>query len=147
MTPVEIKVTIDPSVESQLIAALNLLRAVGGASYPSSDQKTLPFEEKTEETEEKPKTRKEKAAAKKAKLEKAEPLVTVELKEAGGESEPEENAVKTDITLESVREVLSLKVGEYRTEIKGKLTELGAKNLTALEPTQYGEMVDFLKSL
>ena len=42
---------------------------------------------------------------------------------------------------------MSLKVKSHRDEIKAKLTELGASNLTTLDAGKYADMNDFLKGL
>ena len=50
-------------------------------------------------------------------------------------------------TIEEVREKLKEKVSEHRGEIKAKLGELGAPNVSNLDPEKYTEFVDFLNSL
>ena len=57
----------------------------------------------------------------------------------------EADASKIDI--EIVRAALSKKVNDHRSEIKAKLTELGAPSVTKLDPSKYQEMYDFLNSL
>lgn len=54
--------------------------------------------------------------------------------------------VKT-YTIEEVREKLKEKVSEHREEIKAKLGELGAPNISNLDPEKYTEFMDFLNSL
>ena len=51
------------------------------------------------------------------------------------------------ISIENVREALTKKVNDHRAVIKTKLEELGAKSVTTLDPSKYGEMLDFLNSL
>lgn len=67
------------------------------------------------------------------------------------ESEPERkipgDCVAQCIKVEDVRALLSEKVDDHRVEIKKKLTELGAPNVSALNPEKYGEFMEFLKSL
>lgn len=50
-------------------------------------------------------------------------------------------------TLEEIRELLSKKVVEHREEVKAKLTEFDAKNLTLLSEEHYDEFKEFLNSL
>ena len=50
-------------------------------------------------------------------------------------------------TIEEVREKLKEKVSEHREEIKAKLGELGAPNISNLDPEKYTEFMDFLNSL
>ena len=52
-----------------------------------------------------------------------------------------------EISIEDVRKALSLKVNSHRSEIKDKLTELGAPSVTKLDPSLYQEMLDFLNAL
>ena len=60
-------------------------------------------------------------------------------------SKPAEN--DSEISIEDVRKALSLKVSAHRSEIKDKLTELGAPSVTKLDPSLYQEMLDFLNTL
>ena len=50
-------------------------------------------------------------------------------------------------TIEEVREKLKEKVSEHREEIKAKLGELGAPNISNLDPEKYTEFMNFLNSL
>lgn len=64
------------------------------------------------------------------------------------EPEPEKEAPKVEsIKVEDVRALLAEKVDDHRMEIKKKLTELGAPNVSALDPEKYVEFMEFLKSL
>lgn len=65
------------------------------------------------------------------------------LPEAG---KPEVNA-KPRYTIEWVRNLLAEKVGKYRAECKQKLSELGAANVSSLDPEKYSDFVDFLNTL
>ena len=56
-------------------------------------------------------------------------------------------APASSLTIEDVRKVLSEKANDHRTEIKQKLSDLGAPSVTKLEPSKYQEVYDFLKSL
>ena len=77
--------------------------------------------------------------------------------ESKPESKPAATAAKTEskpantasdnISIEDVREALSKKVATHRSEIKEKLTELGAPSVTKLDKSKYSEMLNFLNSL
>ena len=62
------------------------------------------------------------------------------------ESEPT-NTASDNISIEDVREALLKKVATHRSEIKEKLTELGAPSVTKLDKSKYSEMLNFLNSL
>ena len=62
------------------------------------------------------------------------------------ESKPASTA-SDNISIEDVREALSKKVATHRSEIKEKLTELGAPSVTKLDKSKYSEMLNFLNSL
>lgn len=53
----------------------------------------------------------------------------------------------TSITIERIREELSMKVNDFRNEIKEKLNELGAPSVTKLDKSKYQEMYNFLIAL
>ena len=65
---------------------------------------------------------------------------------AKSESKPASTA-SDNISIEDVREALSKKVATHRSEIKEKLTELGAPSVTKLDNSKYSEMLNFLNSL
>ena len=56
-------------------------------------------------------------------------------------------APAAEITINDVRKALAEKVNEHRTEIKDKLTELGAPSVTKLDKSKYQEMLNFLNTL
>ena len=65
------------------------------------------------------------------------------------EAKPAAQAETTapEISIEQVRQALTAKVNEHRSEIKEKLNSLGAPSVTKLDPTKYAEMLTFLNSL
>ena len=65
---------------------------------------------------------------------------------AKSESKPA-NTASDNISIEDVREALSKKIATHRSEIKEKLTELGAPSVTKLDKSKYSEMLNFLNSL
>ena len=104
-----------------------------------------------EQVVEKPK----KQTASKPKTEKVEEEPQPQLKvEKVAEEKPnivEKNEVPTsdesEIKISDLRTLLSKKVDEYRDDIKAKLTELGAKNVTTLDESKYEEFFTFLNGL
>lgn len=54
---------------------------------------------------------------------------------------------ESEIKISDLRTLLSKKVDEHRDDIKAKLTELGAKNVTTLDESKYEEFHTFLKDL
>ena len=81
----------------------------------------------------------------KAPTEKKPAKPVEETKAAEAPAAPVESQPKIDI--EDVRKALAEKVNDHRDAIKQKLTELGAPNVTKLDPAKYAEMYDFLKAL
>ena len=83
----------------------------------------------------------------------AKPAATAakpETKPAATAAKPESkpaNTASDNISIEDVREALSKKVATHRSEIKEKLTELGAPSVTKLDKSKYSEMLNFLNSL
>lgn len=57
------------------------------------------------------------------------------------------SAAKTELTINDVRSIVASKAATHRNEIKSKLAELGAQNVTTLDPSNYQVFVDYLKSL
>ena len=51
------------------------------------------------------------------------------------------------LSIDDVRKVVASKAAAHRAEVKEKLTELGAKNVTTLDPSKYQELVDYLNTL
>lgn len=51
------------------------------------------------------------------------------------------------VSIEDVRTLLASKVDNNREAIRTKLTELGAKNVTGLDPRNYDSFYGFLKDL
>ena len=89
-------------------------------------------------------------AAKPASKPESKPASKPESKPAApaakSESKPA-NTASDNISIEDVREALSKKVATHRSEIKEKLTELGAPSVTKLDKSKYSEMLNFLNSL
>lgn len=80
----------------------------------------------------------------------AAPAAKPETKPAAHAAKPESkpaNTASDNISIDDVREALSKKVATHRSEIKEKLTELGAPSVTKLDKSKYSEMLNFLNSL
>lgn len=90
----------------------------------------------------KPESKPTAPAAKSESKPAAKPAATA----AKSESNPA-NTAYDNISIEDVREALSKKVATHRSEIKEKLTELGAPSVTKLDKSKYSEMLNFLNSL
>lgn len=58
-----------------------------------------------------------------------------------------EKQPKPKYTIDWVRRLLAEKVSKYRAECKQKLADLGAANVSSLDPEKYAEFVDFLNTL
>ena len=90
------------------------------------------------------------APAAKPESKPAAPAAKTESKPAAPAAKTESKPVSTasdNISIEDVREALSKKVATHRSEIKEKLTELGAPSVTKLDKSKYSEMLNFLNSL
>ena len=90
------------------------------------------------------------APAAKPESKLAAPAAKPESKPAAPAAKPESkpaNTASDNISIEDVREALSKKVATHRSEIKEKLTELGAPSVTKLDKSKYSEMLNFLNSL
>ncbi len=132
MTQIEVKVVIDVQDQRQVEALNNLVAALAGDQAPqiiaqAPEKAVAPKQEKAE----KPKTEP-------AKKEVAE------TKETPAE-ETKDDA--PEVKIEEVRALLARKVENNRSEIKTKLTALGAPNVTALAKDKYPEFVEFLNGL
>ena len=128
MTQVEVKVLIDVQDQKQVQALNALFSTLAGEQVP---QKNVQAPKQEKSKAEKPKTEP-------AKKEGAE------TKETPAE-ETKDDA--PEIKIEDVRALLAKKVENHRSEIKAKLTALGAPNVTALAKDKYPEFVEFLNGL
>lgn len=73
-----------------------------------------------------------------------------ETKEDGGMNEAllqDQKEAEGNATLEQIRDILGKKVTDHRESIKSKLTELGAKNVSVLNPEHYTAFHNFLTEL
>lgn len=134
MTQIEVKVVIDVQDQRQVEALNNLVAALAGDQAPQIIAQAP--EKAVAPKQEKPKAEKPKADPKK-ETKQEEPAPQEETRE---DDAPE-------IKIEEVRALLAKKVENNRSEIKTKLTALGAPNVTALAKDKYPEFVDFLNDL
>ena len=128
MTQIEVKVLIDVQDPKQVEALNALFATLAGEQVPQKNVQA-------------PKT--EKPKAEKPKTEPAREEVA-ETKETPAE-ETKDDA--PEVKIEDVRALLAKKVENNRSEIKTKLNELGAPNVTALAKDKYPEFVEFLNEL
>jgi predicted Zn-dependent protease len=134
MTQIEVKVVIDVQDQRQVEALNNLVAALAGGQAPQIIAQAP--EKAVAPKQEKPKAEKPKADPKKE---------TKQEEPAPQEETPEDDA--PEIKIEEVRALLAKKVENNRSEIKTKLTALGAPNVTALAKDKYPEFVEFLNGL
>ena len=131
----EVKVRIDLTSAVQRKALNDLFDAIAATSSPIHEKpaEVKPAEVKPVEDEpKKPKTTKAKAVAK---------------EEAKAPEEAPAEIAESSIKISDVRAVMATKVQDHRAEIKAKLTELGANNVTSLDESVYEEFHAFLTSL
>lgn len=128
MTQVEVKVLIDVQDTKQVQALNALFATLAGEQVPPKNVQA---------------PKQEKSKAEKPKTEPAKEEVA-ETKETPAE-ETKDDA--PEIKIEEVRALLAKKAENNRSEIKTKLTALGAPNVTALAKDKYPEFVEFLNGL
>ena len=141
MSKIEISVAVDATKPEELKALSNYLLALANLTGVKTPESTTSTAAEVKETEPAPATTKKRQTSK-TKMETP--------KEAAPEEEVKEAApakVETDIKLDTLRTLLSKKVDANRDAIKDKLTELGTKNLTTLDPKDYQTMYDFFIGL
>lgn len=134
-TPEELKLTAD------------YLKGLAELSPAMATTQEHVVEKPKKQTASKPKTEKVEAEP------QAEPQAQPEIKEVVEEKPIIEEKVEvptsdeSEIKISDLRTLLSKKVDEHRDDIKAKLTELGAKNVTRLDESKYEEFFNFLKGL
>lgn len=133
----EVKVRIDLTSAVQRKALNDLFDAIAATTRPLYEKsapeiKVAPEVKPVEDEPKKPKTTKVKA---------------VEKKEEKAPEEAPAEVAESSIKISDVRAVMATKVQDHRAEIKAKLTELGANNVTSLDESVYEEFHAFLTSL
>ena len=135
----EVKVRIDLTSAVQRKALNDLFDAIATTTRPIyvkaaevAPEEVAPEVKPNEDEPKKPKTTKAKAVAK---------------EEAKAPEEAPAEIAESSIKISDVRAVMATKVQDHRAEIKAKLTELGANNVTSLDESVYEEFHTFLTSL
>lgn len=155
MSKIEISVAVDATKPEELKALSNYLLALAnlsGVKTPETNTTDTTTASEVKESEPSPAAAKKRQASK-AKTEAPKEEQETTAAEAAKEEAPEEvkeaAPVKeeTTIKLDTLRTLLSKKVDANRDAIKDKLTELGTKNLTTLDPKDYQTMYDFFIDL
>lgn len=155
MSKIQINLELDSNKPNELKIVAKMLLELAGAptiSEAASDQQESQNEEaspkkRASRAKPKPEQDAEDAEASEAEESKAEESKAEETKAEEAEEPKAEAASEEGIKLDDLRASLSLKVKSHRDEIKAKLTELGASNLTTLDAGKYADMNDFLKGL
>ena len=157
MSKIQINLELDSNKPNELKIVAKMLLELAGAptisEQAASDQQWAEEVKESQNEEAAPKKRASRAKpkpeqdaeaseAEESKAEEAEEPKAEEAEEPKAEAASEEG-----IKLDDLRASLSLKVKSHRDEIKAKLTELGASNLTTLDAGKYADMNDFLKGL
>lgn len=140
-----VKVTIELSVDTQNAEQLKTLVDLLKNSNEVAQHPEQPWNEQASGAEEQPGSK----APRKPRTQKPAESQT-EVKNPEPEPEPEPMDKKPEekaITIEQVRLLLASKVSNHRQGIKDKLTELGANNVTMLDPGKYQEFMDFMQNL
>ena len=158
MSKIEISVAVDATKPEELKALSNYLLALAnlsGVKTPETNTTDTTTASEVKEAEPAPAPAAgKKRQAPKAKTEAPKEEQETPAAEAAKEEAPEEEVKEaapakeeTTIKLDTLRTLLSKKVDANRDAIKDKLTELGTKNLTTLDPKDYQTMYDFFISL
>ena len=160
MSKIEISVAVDATKPEELKALSNYLLALAnlsGVFTPETNTTATITASEVKEAEAEPAPAPaagRKRQASKAKTEAPKEEQETPAAEAAKEEAPEEEVKEaapakeeTTIKIDTLRTLLSKKVDANRDAIKDKLTELGTKNLTTLDPKDYQTMYDFFISL
>lgn len=158
MSKIEISVAVDATKPEELKALSNYLLALAnlsGVKTPETNTTDTTTASEVKEAEPAPAPAAgKKRQASKAKTEAPKEEQETPAAEAAKEEAPEEEVKEaapvkeeTTIKLDTLRTLLSKKVDANRDAIKDKLTELGTKNLTTLDPKDYQTMYDFFINL
>lgn len=140
MSKFEIKLTLDASRPDQI----NLLNKLLNALSSEESKTTVTDTEDSDEVKEEQKKR-----SRKAKSEKSEELKEeVKSEESEEDDNSDDDSSDNSPTLDELKLLLSKKVnGDNRSDIRAKLNELGAQNVTGLDTSHYSEFYEYLNSL
>lgn len=144
---VKVEILIDTTNPEQLKSLGSLLTTIGSIEVPAPEVKpetpAAPEAPKPAQTKKRTTKPAEPAPAPEAPAEEE----TKPAEEAKPEAPAEAPAEKKEYKIEEVREKLKEKVNDHREAIKAKLTELGAPNVSSLDPDNYSAFMDFLNGL
>lgn len=139
---VTINLTLNTSEELKLTA--EYLKGLADISVDKVQEHVV--EKTKKQTASKPKTEKvEEEPQAQPKVEEVEEVAEEKLNTEEKMEVP--TGEEHEIKISDLRTLLSKKVDEHRDDIKAKLTELGAKNVTTLDESKYEEFYTFLKDL
>ncbi len=135
---IEVKFTVDVDNKSEVQGLIEMLHGFLPEGYVFEDRASDVKEMEVKDAEE-VKAPAKKAPAKKAAAKKTAPVQEEDPEDDGGE----------ELTINDVRATLAeaIQNGGNKIAIKSKLTKLGAKNVTTLDPSKFKEFSDFLKEL
>ena len=149
MNLLKIELQINLMEANQVSSFKHLIDTIAGnptTEQPAPVEKIIPGKVEPVKTEAK-KQETKKVEPKKQETKKVEPKAEEPAKVEPKAKEKKSDGTPEDITIDQVRELLATKVAGFRTEIKTKLTDLGAPNVTSLDETKYAEFHDFLEGL
>lgn len=139
---IKVEILIDTTKPQQVVALNSLIGAISLVTEPAPAGRIAPEAPAESKT----------IPPKKGNVKPAPaPEAPVPEALAEGETKPEAPAASTsekkEYKIEEVREKLKEKVNDHREAIKAKLTELGAPNVSSLDPGNYTVFMDFLNDL
>lgn len=141
MTKIKFELEIDLSIQKEADAFFTFVNTLAGKNGSTS-----PIETK-EETQQEPPASKKKPSGGSKKSGAKKPVETKEEKTDEGGTEEKTDTSASEVSLEDLRVTLREKVGNHRDALKSKLTELGAPNISNLDPSKYEEFSNFMKDL
>lgn len=139
---IKVEILIDTTKPQQVVALNSLIGAISLVTEPAPAGRIIPEASAESKT----------VTSKKGNVKPA-PVPEAPAPEVSAEEEtkPEAPATSTpekkEYKIEEVREKLKEKVNDHREAIKAKLTELGAPNVSSLDPDNYPAFMDFLNGL
>jgi len=143
MNLVKIEAHIDPTKSEHVEALNNFLIAVG-TCYASSEKKERPILDELEEKPKQTRKRAEKVETPQEDIPTETEAIEAQKAEAIEVIEPETVSAPT---LMQIRSLVAQKAGEHKDSIKAKLVELGAQNVSTLDPKHFQTIFDFLNEL
>jgi hypothetical protein len=168
MKIMQVTLSIDVQDAKQNEALKAFMDALGGdeAPAPAALKKTVkapePDPDEEEETDNEAEEQAAEEAAKKKKsardkkrraAKKLEDEAAAKLEEEEAEEDDDDNKSKedddksSDLELSTLREATAAKATKYRKEIKEKLAELGAANVSSIAEDDFQEYYDFIQAL